>query len=1117
MDFKALINKTQSGFKNILERIKAFLTNTFSKRSNTFFFLLYTLLFAIAIPITITLIKGGFYSYNTDDKLQYFPFVRNFVNDVKSGNVSIFDTTVFAGTSIFATLYYVPIDIFMILTILLSYMMNVETAYAITNFLRVVAGSLLIFILLTRQGRKNKTAFLVSLIFFSTGLVQSLFVFPVYVGIMFYVPLAMLLIDLFIDNKKFFYLLPAFVVTLVLYDFYITYMILAFMMIYVIVRCHILDKFSFIGKNTFIKNKNFYTYVLGTLALILIGVGMSSFILIPSFYYMTFETNRTTPINILAAWKSDKWQFLTYDIGHYFTMWANFFIPNDPWSLMLIPTGGYVREHASLSMTITGFAFLLSFFTLKGKENNRLKFWVILLNIMLLIPGISMIFTASTIPYIRWFFIIYIFNMLAMAKGMDECNFEFKTLKSKIVVGVGLTLGLITIVYVLLGNVAYTITKSITILGKTYNTSISLFLHYAVDSEFFYPILLISVITFALFFTIFILGIVLKKRKELTKVLLPVLICLECVAALAVNWANSDSASSYYYDNANAIVEVKENFETRAGYKDSSGYRICFDNGATKDITNSQSISDNVNMASYFHSFYNDSLNDLFQHVLFESNNSWSKKYNLGYNIIASPIFNTKYVAIRKAEIVDMNSLYALCYSDSITLKANTEYIIACAYLDKDSSKLISDATIDYSNVKLVNKTSEQYDVATYTNNINFSETHNSKTSYSVPSSSDALMASDVYDTETGFKVDIILKIGASDLEVSAFDFDFTYDRDSFNDNNHNVGFYDNPTFDGSFCLIDSGLNYSYTTNDSNSEYNYYELKDLPPFTVYSKASTYLGNNLLERMNGLMHYAYYDNSNDEIKQMFEDSEIPLVDTTEVTKLNTTANILYRQTDSSMVDTENNYFVYNLSSINMTGKDTLTVFANDSDIRSLGYEDMYVVDTLGNIHGMTYSTCYINDYTPAKLYVKWANSNDDKTMGLYFYNSTSIYNSYLNEQNQYTDKYFKINGSELQIKFNMTSSDTVKIVKTSYTYSDNFKVNDNNYRIINVDGGFLGIVVPKNTEKVDIVVTYYPETLTIGYAVTAGSFLVYGGITFGIIFISRRKKKHEKDICNSTLL
>lgn len=183
-----------------------------------------------------------------------------------------------------------------------------------------------------------------------------------------------------------------------------------------------------------------------------------------------------------------------------------------------------------------------------------------------------------------------------------------------------------------------------------------------------------------------------------------------------------------------------------------------------------------------------------------------------------------------------------------------------------------------------------------------------------------------------------------------------------------------------------------------------------------------------------------------------------------------------------------------------------------------YNDNFIRDTNGNDHGMHYTTCYLEDsWTPSKLYVRVDDTSWGDTLSLYSYNY-DIYTSFIARQNQYKNKTFKIDGNKISLTCDMPSLGKTRIIKTPYTYSKDWHANYN-YKTINVDGGFLGIIVPNDVSKVNLTITYTPAGFTTGCKISCIGCIIYVGICTPILInvYRKRKEKNEKDNDNSSLL
>ena len=150
-------------------------------------------------------------------------------------------------------------------------------------------------------------------------------------------------------------------------------------------------------------------------------------------------------------------------------------MPNEPHRLCLVEAGDYVREHATLYVTSGGLIYLVYFFFIFKQKENRLKVWVVVFNILLLIPLFSIILGLNSAPYVRWFFIPYMLNIYAMAMAMDHMDFKLGNHNIfKIIPTIILITGITALFYVIIATP-------------------EIFIHYKNDETIFLPLLLISV------------------------------------------------------------------------------------------------------------------------------------------------------------------------------------------------------------------------------------------------------------------------------------------------------------------------------------------------------------------------------------------------------------------------------------------------------------------------------------------------------------------------------------------------------------------------------------------------------------------------------------------------
>ena len=986
-----MVSRTKKSEKiNIGERIRSLATGFYSwvnrvvRGKLSAFLLLAGLLSAATMTVFIlTVARGGYFMYSTDDYYQYYPYVGSLFEGLKNGSVSLYDATLFGGTSVFSATYYVPLDLFTGISFLLSFVMRGETAYCLVTLFRSVLGALVLYYLLIRRGKKPFTGLFVGLMYFSCGLVQSYYVFPVFAGIAFYAPLAMLVVDLCVDKGGLFYgLVPLYVAQIIFYDYYIAYMMCAFMCIYYLTSAYMTNRYSFVrGKNALWRNGTFWWAGIRFFGCVLLGVAIGACMLIPSVLYVLKNSSRNFGSMDPVWWYyTDKVDGkVVFSFRHYFTYLVSFFIPNDPRKLLLNYGTDYIRNQATFYMTMGGLMSFLGFFLSRGKEDKRLKIWIVLMNILFMMPIMACVFNFNTIPYARWMFIPFMFNFLAMAYGFDRRRTRMgKSLRGDWVTLAASGLGAGLLIYILID-------------------APDLFMHYKRTDDYFYWIVIPSLVLACVYFVVsgfsLLRRLLSKKMPVLSKIpvtlLLYALIILEVVYSSLVVFSHIENSSVKYYKNMDACNEFKEDL-VGYGMDDTSGYRINMDVNLAKALDNANLMIVNVNCGTFFQSFYDTSLNPCLRDVFNESTSGWNWKFFQGYNVLASPLFNTKYVV-----------------------------------------------TWNY-------KSKERY-----------------------------LAFSDYY---------------------------------------RYLG--------------------------ENGGYVYYELDGIPPFIVYDSFVSSLTGPITKKVETLLRYAYIPSSPYEdiseidpesddyetklqqfrLYQHARDSgmkEVPIA----LACLDLTGQHRSKtlQADEVVKDGSNTYYVYHIASLGIyDGNNAIQVFSSDKDTRKQAYDDYYILDTEGNKHEMHYATCYYKDtyrgdtdWTPDKLYVKVKSEESNKRIIFMTYN-TQAYEDFLTIQSQYTGKEFSLDGDVMTIRCTMPAEDKVRIIKTGYAFSDEWKTDDHRYEVMEVDGGFLGIVVPADVKEVDVKLHFVPYGWEISTKVSFAGVLVYVVLAAIVVgcFIYKRKKAKE---------
>ncbi len=982
--------------------------NVYKSYKKTFLLLLSILTITSAIIlIYYNAIPNTFYNCNSDDIVQYYPYVTGVFSKIKNGTFSLYDTSLYGGSSGFSGLYYIPFDIFLLIAFLFSFIMETEFALWFSFILKVCSGALLMYLVFYNKRFKTKVSLLLSLTYASCALLEAYVIFPVYLGIIFYAPLGMLVVDMFYkDNTKNLSLIiiPIFVLVLVLFDYYIAYMLLAFVSIYFVLEGALKHKKIF--------EKNFVHDFILFYCFILLGVLVSCAILLPSFLYIMHQTSRTsTEFDNFFLFLN--YNYKTYGVGisykHYFTQLMNFFIPNYPNALCLSPGGGYVREHASFYMTSGFLIYFTRFFFIKDKKLNTIKFFVFLLNFMFAIPMFSFIFSIQKVSYVRWFFIPYTFNILAAGYS---ANYTFNLNKTKlenIIPIITLGVGLILLIFV-------------------FNTNPEIFEHYAKDStnsinkSYFYLLLIGEIIFISIYLLNLIIPFVIKlfKPNHIQKInFIPLVISCELIFALYVIFSTTGStsySSKYSYRSNYNINYVRDNFD----YKYSEIERINLYND-DKAMANADIMYQNTNPYSFFQSFYTTSLDDYCYYIHDKKTTFWSKRGLYGYSLVNGPMLNVRYIIT--------NSNYTTYLREPDKADNVAEMYLPSKYYSSKHSTIYGKDMVYY-------KLDNNYPFIVY----------------------DTLIYKSVRSTPNNNSL-------YNDLALLNYAY-VTLNDDYFNDT----------------------VNYKRETLEEVVNIERYETLSTESVDCLIKAKEL---------------------NDSIK-----NSITMKDY--YTALNKTDDT-YIYTMGEGTSLSSNYVEYDLTSLDsytynkLMSFDALYIIPASSNfdgstptvnIRSYIYAHDKTTDTLYPFH---YNVGYLKELNLDidKLYVYQPKSYDTKRVKLCGFNY-SLYDSYLSKQAEYKDRSFYYNDTTINLSF--TNTDTsAKIVKLPLAYSSEWKSVSSEYKVVNINGGFLAVIVPEGVTDVNITLKYNPEGYNTGFKITTLGGIIYITISSFVLLYDVKKK------------
>ncbi|MDY0138446.1 MAG: YfhO family protein, partial [Candidatus Izemoplasmatales bacterium] len=399
----------------------------FSDKKKTFKFLalfIFTILFLIQVGIMI--FRNSFYTNFSDDILQYYTIMVDFVASVKDGSLSLFNLNNYLGASFFSDIYYIPLDIFTLLTYVLSYLMPTEIAYSIMELFKIFIGVMAFAYYFHLKGYKNRTIFWMGVVYLVGGGMVSFMAFPAFLSIIFYAPLALIVIHYFYNKKR--WMLPLYAFIVIFYDFYLAYMLLAFISFAFILEYFKHETFNF---GHLIRDGLIF------LGLLLLGVLMASVVLLPSISFILEETYR--PQATFKAWiiNIGSYELKLFQPNIYIRYLAKIFAEQKPIGFYGFESD-YGLEHASLYITVIGFVYMCNVFFMKDRISRIYKYTFIIILIFMIFPLFSYVFSGTLDkPYTRWVNLIPIIQIMALAHVFDNHGFEKIKMKNMtIIIGV---------------------------------------------------------------------------------------------------------------------------------------------------------------------------------------------------------------------------------------------------------------------------------------------------------------------------------------------------------------------------------------------------------------------------------------------------------------------------------------------------------------------------------------------------------------------------------------------------------------------------------------------------------------------------------------------------------
>ncbi|MDA3931611.1 MAG: YfhO family protein [Tenericutes bacterium] len=1028
--------------KKIFLFLNRFFENkVFNTRKNTIKFLtllVFTVLFLIQLSIII--FNNSIYNNGSDDILQYYVIMEGFIRSIREGSLSFFDLNNYFGASFFSNLYYVPLDIFTFVSLLLSFIMPTVIAISSTELIKIVVGVLLVAIYLSLKNFKPKTIFWVGLIYFVNGGTVSFMNFPAFLSMTVYLPLAMIVIHYFFEKK--YWVVPIFVLAIVFYNFYLAYMVLAFISFAFIIEYFKYQKFSI---------KSFILNGIGFLLLLLLGVVMSSVILLPAITFISEETIRT-PVEF-QPWILDLKiiELNLFKPEVYLRYFAKMYAPQRPVSFRGF-LGDYKLEHVSNYVTIIGFLFMAMIFFMKGKVALVYKIMFGVLVIFSIIPFFSTVLSGTFImemfsdgsqdayPYNRWLNMVPLLQVLVIAYVMDSYDFNAKKRIPLYVTG-GLIaiIGLFIVIYY--GN-------------HMYDESLSDFVKESLKYDRILMIVTLSIFLLAL------LLIIIKKIRFIR-----ILLFAEIVLAVGYMFT-SGFGSVGKLDTFSEMNGINDFMNENIGDLDFTRVYVDLGEFDVQDRNYNQMTSLPTN-TRIFHSWSDSETDDLaflmFPNTAYSSERQSKLKMNY-YSYYLSSFLGYKYVVTESNE----NSLE---YSDDFELIAsNDEY--ALYKIKPVDGFYVYDKYITYDDFK------------------------------------DFVKSNPEIVAERVFLLGAI--IDQERYDISQFGFDKLIEADiSYDVTERMVG--PSSLLEYSYAVNRQGLNGDedkdfYVYDQLDIDYNSGEviLRDTARGMSNYGEVFYINENNEEFACKISEYS--QDTIIQCGQFFSPIKSVFVENTEQILTPPRFNKRLERAIAGY-----SYLVYDLGEINISMTNPLLKFS----FSNYTIDKNFIVDEAGNeiysVNGMYYPT---TDMKRMFVFKNNDLYNHNNLFNLYL-NYTAfepLSEDIIYDKNIVSNKQLTVENGRIHLSYNYNQpSDGNHIITIPVTYSDDWQfTSDEIYDKISVSGGFLGIIIPEGKTSVDITLKFIPKNIKSGLYISLIGTVIYSGLVVYPILKKKLRWSKEND-------
>ena len=625
-----------------------------STRKTIIYLAIIMAIFLIFFALYMAIDSDAYYTCCSDDLLQYFKIGEDFAVKLRTGKLSFYSFNNYLGSSFFADTYYIPLDIFTIITFLLSFFMNFEIAFGLTEMIKLFCGTLMFAYFLYLRKCSNKAILITSLIYFICGYNSVMMAFSAFFSLVFYYPFAAVCLEKYKKGNKL--LLPLCSAQLLFYNFYLGACTMLFMAVWFILGYFLDNRLQTIKdelikinpNNTHITSKAVLIYLkrgfqqgIECALYMVVGILIACMVLLPSIGYFLKDAFPRTDSYYKWSFNSPAGYESMKAIEMYARILGNLFTPTTSTDFYGF-INDYITDHNSLYMTITGLVIMLYIFKLKDRDSKIYKIVLILEVIMLMFPIFYMLFSLNGAPYTRWFGMLNMFNLLIVAHVITKTDLKLSLLSPKSLITNGITIIVIVLILNYYLKQVYDVSIIGYLTGKTKSINDE---HTEMKVDIIMMIVAIGVV-------ILLSSTSFKKLTNKFNIM-PYALTVE----LVIGFCFMFGPKSYNYNTIYYSDRKKELNNYMSTYLDNpydtNFYRTSVKSYITDDWVNCENFQrSNLYLSDFrtFHSFYDCNANDMaliyYDRMSFSDEQRNAKHVLYGYSMFLHQTLANKYVVV---------------------------------------------------------------------------------------------------------------------------------------------------------------------------------------------------------------------------------------------------------------------------------------------------------------------------------------------------------------------------------------------------------------------------------------------------------------------------------------